>query len=329
MCTALTYKSTSHYFGRNLDLDYTLGEQIVITPRNYGFDFKMLPSLKSHYAIIGVAKIDGNYPLYYDATNEVGLSACGLNFPETAVYFKPEKGKKNIAPFEIIPYILGKFKNIDEVVDFLKAANIADIVYSDDYPLTPLHWIIADKNRAITLESVKDGIKIYENPVGVLTNNPTFDIQMFNLSNFMSVSAQEPQNRFSDKVILKAYSRGMGGIGIPGDLSSMSRFVKACFTKLNSVCGNSEAEAVNQFFHILHSVCQQRGCVKVGEEYEITNYTSCVGQLERGQYFRQFFTCFICKRRQIHKLFRPSVFSFRFMIFTVNFIGKSGLVNEG
>jgi len=284
MCTALTYKSTSHYFGRNLDLDYTLGEQIVITPRNYGFDFKMLPSLKSHYAIIGVAKIDGNYPLYYDATNEVGLSACGLNFPETAVYFKPEKGKKNIAPFEIIPYILGKFKNIDEVVDFLKAANIADIVYSDDYPLTPLHWIIADKNRAITLESVKDGIKIYENAVGVLTNNPDFNMQMFNLNNYAHISNDNPVTSFSEGLSYYPYSKGLGGLGLPGDFSSMSRFVRTVFAKMSSYEEKCEVNSIGQFFHILSYASQILGCVKTEKGNEYTVYSSCC-DTEKGIYY--------------------------------------------
>ena len=284
MCTALTFNSEHHYFGRNLDLDYTLNEQIVITPRNYSFDFKMLPSLKSHYAIIGVAKIDSNYPLYYDATNEVGLSVAGLNFPESAVYFKSANKKENIAPFEIIPYVLGKYKNVDEVVEFFKRANIADVAYSDKYPLTPLHWIIADKNRAITIESVKDGLMIYENSVGVLTNNPDFNMQIFNLNNYAHISQTNPDFSFSESLPFFPYSRGLGGLGLPGDFSSMSRFVRAVFAKLSSYKEYDEANSIGQFFHILSYVEQVLGCIKTEKGNEFTIYSSCC-DTDKGIYY--------------------------------------------
>ncbi len=284
MCTALTFKTKDHYFGRNLDLEYSLGEQIVITPRNFAFDFRMMDTLKTHYAMIGVAKIDKGYPLYYDATNEVGLSIAGLNFPDNAVYFKPKHGLNNIAPFEIIPYILGKFKSVSEVIKFLKESNISDIAYSSDYPLTPLHWIVADEKEAITVETVKDGLKIYENPLGVLTNNPPFPYQIFDLNNYAHISASNPAKTFSENLSYDAYSRGLGGLGLPGDFSSMSRFVRATFAKSLSVCSNDEMDSISQFFHILSYAQQVRGCVKVNDKYEITVYSSCCNT-NKGIYY--------------------------------------------
>ena len=151
-------------------------------------------------------------------------------------------------------------------------------------PPSPLHWIIADRDISVTVEQTKAGITVYENPIGVLTNNPEFNMQLINLSNYMGVSPKEPENRFSDKINLQPYSRGMGGIGIPGDLSSMSRFVRAAFVKLNSIYGNTEKDAVNQFFHVLYSVYQQKGCTEVNGMYEMTNYTSCCNT-DRGVYY--------------------------------------------
>ncbi len=284
MCTALTFKTCDHYFGRNLDLEYSLGEQVVITPRNYVFNFRMLPALKSHYAMIGVAKIDNGYPLYYDGTNEKGLSIAGLNFPENAVYFKPQQESYNIAPFELIPFILGNFKSVSEVADFLKKANISDIAYSDDFPLSPLHWIIADKKEAITVETVKDGLKIYENTIGVLTNNPPFPFQMFNLNNYAQVSARNPEKTFSERLPYSAYSEGLGGLGLPGDFSSMSRFIRAVFAKHLSTCSTKEMDSISQFFHILSYVGQVRGCVKVNDKDEITVYSSCCNT-DKGIYY--------------------------------------------
>ncbi len=101
------------------------------------------------------------------------------------------------------------------------------------------------------MESVKEGIKIYDNPVGVLTNNPTFDKQLFNLNNYSQLSTENKENTFNSKLTFDTYSRGMGGLGLPGDLSSMSRFVRVAFVKMNSLSKEDECESVSQFFHIL------------------------------------------------------------------------------
>ena len=281
MCTAISFKADNHYFGRNLDLEFCYNERVTITPRNYTFKFRKTDAINSHYAIIGVATVEENYPLYYDATNEKGLSIAGLNFPENAFYSETDDTKINIAPFELIPYILSQCKTVEETKALLKKINLAEIHFSKEFRLSPLHWIIADKTQSITLESVKEGMKVYDNPVGVLTNNPGFDMQMFNLNNYMSLSKEAPKNSFSDKLNLKIYSRGMGAMGLPGDLSSQSRFVKAVFTKYNSVKENS----LNQFFHILHSVEQQKGCVLAdNNKYEYTMYTSCCNT-DKGIYY--------------------------------------------
>ncbi len=285
MCTAATYKTKDHYFGRNLDLEFSYKETVTVTPRNYEFNFRNVGSVKTHYALIGMSYVMNDYPLYYDATNERGLSMAGLNFPGNAYYGEIKDGKDNVAPFEFIPYILCQCSTVEEAKEKLNNLNIANINFSDELPASPLHWIIADMDSSITVESVKDGLKVYDNPVGILTNNPTFDIHMFNLNNYMSMSIEPPKNNFSDKLNLTAYSRGMGALGLPGDLSSASRFVKATFTKMNSLSGDSENESISQFFHILDSVCQQRGCVHMGEnQYEITIYSSCVNT-DKGIYY--------------------------------------------
>ena len=276
MCTAATYRTKDHYFGRTLDYEVSYGEEVVVTPRNFPFHFRHMGGLSSHYAIIGMATVAGEYPLYYDATNEKGLSMAGLNFPGNADYKPLAEGKDNVATFELIPWLLGQCATVEEAKAYLDRMNLANTPFGPQFPVSPLHWIIADRDCAITVESVREGIRIYDNPVGILTNNPPFDYQMTNLTNYMSLSTEPPENHFSDQLDLTPYSRGMGMLGMPGDLSSASRFVRVAFTKLHSVSGTSESESISQFFHILGSVAQQRGCVHMGEgKYEITIYTSC------------------------------------------------------
>lgn len=285
MCTAAAFQNQDFYFGRNLDLDYSYHEEITITPRNYPFRFRYAETLSQHYAMIGMAYVADDYPLYYEATNEAGLSMAGLNFPGNADYKSFREGMDNIASFELIPWILGQCATILRAKELLSRLNPVSLAFSEALPPASLHWIISGRDGSITVESVKEGLKVYDNPVGLLTNNPPFDYHMTNLSNYMALSANPPINNFCHNLTLEPYCRGMGAMGLPGDLSSASRFVKAAFTLLNSRCGTSEAENVSQFFHILKSVEQQRGCVDIGDGlYEVTIY-SCCCNADKGIYY--------------------------------------------
>lgn len=282
MCTAATYKTKDFYFGRTLDYEFSYDEEVTVTPRKFPLTFRHMDDVKSHYAIIGMAYVQQDYPLYYDAINEMGLGMAGLNFVGNAVYGKLTEGKNNVAQFEFVPWILSQCASVQEARSLLEKINLVDTPFSEQLPVSQLHWIIADKEEAITVESLAEGLKIYDNPVGVLTNNPPFDAQMQRLNDFVGLSPKEPENRLSDA---KYFSRGMGALGLPGDLSSMSRFARAVFVKVNSVSGTTESESVSQFFHILGSVDQQRGCCEVKPgEYEITIYTSCCNA-DKGIYY--------------------------------------------
>ena len=286
MCTAACFKDKDCYFGRNLDYEFSYGEQIVVTPRyfKYGFRFALEPDNK--YALIGMAHVSDGYPLYYDAINEKGLGIAGLNFVGNAHYNEPQQEKDNIAQFEFIPWILSQCATTKEARRLIEKINLLNVPFSAQLPLAQLHWIISDSEESITVEALRDGIKIYDNPVGVLTNNPPFDKQLFALNNYMNLSNKSPKNSFAQNLELQQYSRGMGAIGLPGDLSSQSRFVRVAFVKMNSVSGEDEKESVSQFFHILNSVDQQRGCCQLDDgKYEITIYTSCCNATKGIYYY--------------------------------------------
>ena len=285
MCTAASYKTNDFYFGRTLDYEYTYGDEVTVTPRHYPLAFRCCKTLEEHFAMIGMAHVVSDYPLYYDAVNEKGLCIAGLNFVGNAYYRQSVAGKDNIAQFELIPWILGQCATVRETQELLAKINITDTPFSGELPVAQLHWIISDRDESITVESVREGLRVYSNPVGVLTNNPPFDAQMIALNNYMHLSPKTPQNLFSEQLPLHAYSRGMGALGLPGDLSSQSRFIRVAFVKMHAKSGESEEESVSQFFHILGSVDQQRGCCDVGDEqYEITQYTSCCNA-DKGIYY--------------------------------------------
>ena len=285
MCTAVTYRTKDFYFGRTLDYEFSYQEEVTVTPRNYPFRFRHMGADDCHYAIIGMAFVQEGYPLYYDAVNEKGLGMAGLNFVGNACYADPVPDKDNVASFEFIPWVLSKCATVAQARRLIGRINLTKEQFNSRLPVSSLHWLIADRTEAITVESMADGIHIYDNPVGVLTNNPPFPQQMFRLNDFRHLSRKDPQNNFAKALELTAYSRGMGARGLPGELSSQSRFVRAAFVKMNSVSMDTEETSVSQFFHILGSVDQQRGCCDVGEgEYEITIYTACCNT-DKGIYY--------------------------------------------
>lgn len=288
MCTAIVYKTKNHYFGRNLDLEYSYHETVTITPRNYPFPFFYEDHMDTHFAMIGMAYVTEGYPLYYDAVNEKGLGMAGLNFPGNAYYQEYEKSETDwhhIASFELIPWVLGTCESVSQVKSLLLRTRIVKHSFSKALSAAPLHWIISDGEQTITVEATDKGLEIYENPVGVLTNNPPFSYHMMNLNNYLNLTNQPPEDRFSRTYELKNYGSGMGGIGLPGDCSPASRFVRAAFLKLNSVSEDAEKESVNQFFHILGNVEFVRGSVCVAEKvYDITVYSSCCN-MQKGIYY--------------------------------------------
>ena len=215
-----------------------------------------------------------------ESGKKVALVDCDLRKPVLHRYLKAGHNVKGVSN------VLSNQCTLDEALQELKEMNLTGTPFSAQLPTAQLHWMIADKEECIVVESMKDGMHIYDDPVGVLTNNPPFPGQMFALNNYAGVSRKQPESTFAGVLELDPYSRGMGGMGIPGDLSSQSRFVKVAFTKLNAISGDGENESVSQFFHILGSVDQQRGCCEVTEgKYEITLYTSCCNATKGIYYY--------------------------------------------
>lgn len=288
MCTSISLFNPIVLCGRNMDLEGPFGEQVTITPRNYRFSFHKLPDMKSHFAMIGMANSKDGFPLYAEAVNEKGLYIAGLNFPDNAFYFPDSDYSVDetlLTPYELIPYILGRCETLAEARNELEKIRLLKIPFSDKYPLAPLHWHLADQTGSLVMEPMSDGLKIYDNPVGVLTNNPPFPHHLMNLHNHQALSPHPPENHFSSSLCLQPYGQGMEAIGLPGDFSPMSRFIKAAFLTSNTVSEPALSNCVVQFFHILDSVAMVRGSVITQDgNYDITTYSCCV-DVQTGCYY--------------------------------------------
>ena len=277
MCTALTCGSL---FGRTLDLEHSYAEQVVILPRRSPLTFRHQPSLPRHLAMIGMAHVAQGIPLFYDAVNESGLAAAALNFPLSAVYLPQREGAVDLAPFELMVWVLAQCTSAAQARQLLEQVNVVKEDFSPELPSTPLHWIVADGKSCFVAEPTADGLRLYHDPVGVLANEPPFPMQTERLNDYLSLSAAPPVNRFAPHLPLTPCSRGMGGLGLPGDWSSPSRFVRAAFAAHNS----SAPVDVTQFFHLMSCVEVPRGCVRLEDGREVTSiYTSCC-DMARGIY---------------------------------------------
>ncbi len=294
MCTAISCHMGSHYFGRTLDHTESYGESVVIQPRNCRLPFRFSRPQPRQYALIGMAHVTEGVPLYYDGVNEKGLAMAGLNFVGNACYGEPEAGLWNVAQFELLPWVLTQCATLREAAELLARTHVTNTAFSPDYPPAQLHWLLADSRDCAVLEITAEGSRLYPNPVGVLTNNPPFPMQLFRLNDFMGLTSEMGENRFSGKLDLQPYSRGMGALGLPGDWSSQSRFVRAAFVKHHICGGSTEEERIGQLFHVLGAVEVPLGCCSAENGSQLhTVYTACCNA-ETGVYY---YTS--CRNRQI------------------------------
>ena len=272
MCTAVYLNEG--YFGRTLDYERSFGEEVLHSPRGsfcYG-------QAKNRYAALGVGVCDGDCPMYFDGINEFGLCGAALNFSGYASYGKGPDGLKS---GKVVSFILGFCRDRNEAVSAIKSLGI--VGGEGD---APLHWIIADAGGAITVEMTADGLKIYENRVGILTNSPEFSYHLTRLSDFSAMSPISPNNLVN--LGISQHTRGQGAYGLPGDFSSSSRFARASYLRENSIAG--EGGEMNRLRHILSAVSLPLGTVRADDgsavcslytslcnmeslTYEVTTYT--------------------------------------------------------
>jgi len=295
MCTAVSIRSDDHYFGRTLDHDASYGEEIILTPRRHPLPFRWAGTLDRHYGILGTALAAEGYPLYYDAFNEKGLAMAGLNFVGYARYGEPVKEEKCVAQFELLPWVLAQCATVREAEQLLSQTLVVNAGFSEELPPARLHWMLADGVETSVLEVTEEGLRLYDNPAEVLTNNPPFPMQMFRLNDFMDLHTGGAELRFGKQLPLWNYSRGLGAMGLPGDLSSQSRFVRAAFWRQQIRLEGTEEQRVAQFLRLMGTVEMPLGCcITEDGKPEYTVYASCCNISQGIYYYRTHGSTQIC-----------------------------------
>lgn len=258
-CTGITLKSQdgSTIVARTMDWSREeMDNMYVIVPRNYT-QSSILPNGKnegltftSKYGYAGLALEEPQYII--DGTNEVGLSAALFYFPRYGEYkkFIASDSANSIADVQLISWILSNFSSIDEVKESINQVRIINA----DPRIDTVHWRIAEPSgRQVVLEIVDGVAHFHENELGVLTNAPDFQWHITNLNNYVNLTSGTVAPQKLGATILRPFGSGSGMLGLPGDMTPPSRFVRAAFFQSYSLEQETGFDASMQAFHILNT----------------------------------------------------------------------------
>ncbi len=258
-CTGITLKSRDNATVVARTMDWSGAETnnlYVIVPRGHNQQ-SLLPdgtmdgmSFISLYGYAGIATEQPEFII--DGTNEAGLSAALFYFPEYGKYQPYNEDNKDIslADFQVVSWILSRFSTIDQVKQAINNVRIINV----DSSAGTVHWRITEPNgRQVVLEIIDGVPNFYENEIGVLTNAPGFPWQMTNLNNYVNLHPGGAGPTKFGPITLRAFGSGSGFLGLPGDFTPPSRFVRAAFFKTYSLEQDTGPATVDQAFHILNN----------------------------------------------------------------------------
>jgi choloylglycine hydrolase len=281
-CTGITIKPKdgSVIFARTLEYAVDIKSNVIIVPRGQeyvGSTPNGKPGLrwKTRYAMAGMNAFDK--PVIVDGLNEKGLHVGLFYFPDFAKYpkIKAEDADKTLAPWELGVYLLGTCSDVKEAVAAARKARVGAVVQKDMGFVPPLHFIVSDAGgKCVVLEYVEGELKVYDDPLGVITNSPSFDWHVTNLSNYVNLRVSNVPKIDLDGKELKVLGQGSGMLGLPGDFTPPSRFVRAVAFSKSALPVDTAREGVLQAFHVLNQFDIPKGAAR-GTEHgkEVADYT--------------------------------------------------------
>ncbi len=287
---------------RTMEFAIDIHSKVLIVPRGYGrvgLTPTGAPGMKwnAKYASIGMNGV--GEPYLFDGVNEKGLSAALLYFPNYAGYmpYTAADAGKTLAPWQLGSYILENFSTVAEVKANIGKVVVPEVVFAG-WGFTPgVHYEIDDQTgHSIVIEYVGGKLVVYENPLGVLTNSPSFDWQMTNLHNYVNFSMTNvPPIKLSGGVTLTPFGQGSGMLGIPGDFTPPSRFVRAVAFTQSAFPTKTGPDAVLEAFHILNQFDIPVGAAREDEkdshgniQADYTIWTSVIDLKTQDYYFRTY-----------------------------------------
>ncbi|KAB2731524.1 linear amide C-N hydrolase [Brucella intermedia] len=296
-CTSfiLPTKDGSFVYGRTMEFGFNIDSKMIMIPRN----FKMTSQLSADtagktwnakYAAVGMNAF--GLPALIDGMNEKGLAGGILYFPDFAQYPDPSsvKPENSLAPWDFLSWALGNFSTVAEVKAALETVAVVGVKQSDMGFVPPVHYTLHDTTGAsIVIEPVDGKLKVYDNPLSVLTNAPTFDWHMTNLRNYVNLSPKNVKALKINNETIQQLGEGSGMLGVPGDMTPPSRFVRASANLLSARSVASGIESVRLAEHILNSFDIPIGLVQgeAGEEDKPVDYTqwSTVADMKNDVYY--------------------------------------------
>ncbi|HDR7993039.1 TPA: choloylglycine hydrolase [Bacillus cereus] len=295
MCTSLTLqtKNGQHLFARTMDFTLDFNQEVIIVPRRYQWNNITGETIKAKQAVVGMGINHQGRVILADGVNESGMTCATLYFPGFATYSNSiDDNKTNLAPFDFVAWSLTQFNSVEELKKSVDSIFFLDVPLSVLGVTPPLHWILADKwGECIVLEPTIEGLKMYDNPLGVMTNSPEFNWHLQNLRQYIGLQSQPYAPTQWGDVPLSAFGQGSGSMGLPGDFTPPSRFVRAAYNKQNIQEVDNEEEGISAIFHILSNCELPKGEV-ITEEGTIDNtiYTSAMC-MESGIYYYHTYDC--------------------------------------
>jgi choloylglycine hydrolase len=281
-CTGITIKPKdgSIIFARTLEFATDLKSSIIVVPRGREYvgtapGNKSGLRWKTKYGTIGANAFA--MPVVVDGINEKGLSVGLFYFPGFAKYqdVRPEDVGKALAPWELGSYLLSTCSDVKEAVVAATSVIVSEVVQSDMGLVPPVHVIATDASgKCVVLEYVAGKLKVHDNPLGVMSNSPTFDWHMTTLSNYVTMSPKNVERIDLAGKEIRGLGQGSGMLGLPGDFTPPSRFVRAVAFSKTALPVEKAKDGVMQAFHILNQFDIPKGAAK-GIEHgkEVADYT--------------------------------------------------------
>ena len=303
-CTGISLKADdgAAIRGRTLEFGFPLQSQVIVVPAGKEFSGTLPDGGKgltftSRYAFAGANAL--NMTVIIDGVNDQGLSVGLFYFPGYASYtpLTKENAARALAPYEFGVWALANFATVDEVrtavKDIALVATPAPGLGSPQGIVPGVHFFLQDRSgKSLVVEPVDGTLKVHDAPLGVMTNAPTYDWHMANLANYINLSPKDVEQEKLGAVMLSAFGAGAGMLGLPGDFTPPSRFVRAALFSQAAAPNKTADQAVLSAFHILNQFDIPKGSVvnaAIGSPTpEITEWTSVADLKNLRWYFRTF-----------------------------------------